>query len=203
MISRTFRKILVIAVTSALLMSVWTASATASPSDVLKACGDDNASLNGFSKADLQGALGNVPADLDDYHGCSARINAALVAKATKDLGGGTGGTGKGVKGTRAKLRTANVDDLTNSADKKKAAAAVDKQLAGDSKSPLANSTDPAIRTAAGNTLVSTAAPGTPIALIVGIIGLLLLLAVDLAGRLGKMPRVTKILPWSGRRGGD
>ncbi|MFT4049289.1 MAG: hypothetical protein QM648_05550 [Solirubrobacterales bacterium] len=198
------KKLLVVSVAAALLMSVWTAAAQASAADVYKACGNDNASLDGFSKADLQAALGNVPADLDDYHGCSARIQAALVAKATKNIpGGSSGSTGKGVKGTRAKLRTATVDDLTDSSDAKKAAASVDKSLDGDSKSPLSDSTDPAITTAPGHTLVSTAAPGTPVALIIGVIGLLLLLGLDLLGRLGKMPRVSKILPWSGQRGGD
>lgn len=181
-----------------IVLAVAGGTAVASTSAIYQAC-RDGGSMSGFSKSDLQSALDGVPADLDDYYGCSAQINAALIAKATSNI---PGGTGKGVKGTRAKLRAATTADLTTPADRKKAEAAVDKELTKASKSPLSATTDPAIHTGAGQTLASTVAPGVPVALIIGMLGLILLLGVELAGRLGKMPRLTKSLPWSGRRGG-
>jgi hypothetical protein len=178
-------------------MSICAVSAYASSSAIYEAC-KTGSSLSGFSKADLQSALSNVPADLDEYSGCSGQISKALVDKATKSI---PGGGKKGVKGTKAKLKAASATDLTTPAERKKLRAEVAKSTAVDSDSkPLSSSSDPAITTASGNTLASSAAPGTPKALIIGVIGLLILLGADLAGRLGKMPRVKKFLPWSGPR---
>ncbi|MBJ7459560.1 MAG: hypothetical protein JHD02_10265 [Thermoleophilaceae bacterium] len=177
-------------------MSINAGSASAATSDIYNACGQGG-SLSGYSKAELESALGGVPADLDEYYGCTAQINAALVNLATKDIPGG----GKtGVKGTKQKLKTASVNDLTTPAERKKLRAQVARESQLDSSKPLTPNSDPAISEAAGQTLASTAAPGTPTALIIGVLGLLVLLGADLAGRLGKMPRVKKFLPWSGQR---
>lgn len=180
----------------ALIAALWATSAHASATAVIQACNNDE-SLSGFSKADLQSALGQVPADIDDYHHCTQRINAALIDKAVDKVPGG----GKGVKGTRAKLRVASVDDLTTPAERKRALKEAAKSTPIDPSDPLSSSTDPAITTAAGNTLASTSAPGTPVALVIGLLGLVLLLGIDLAGRMGWVPRWTKILP--GSRDGD
>lgn len=182
---------------AALLMTLGAVSANASSSAIYEAC-KTGSSLSGFSESDLQGALSGVPADLDEYSGCSGQINKALIDKKTKNIPGGGKG---GIKGTRAKLRAASANDLTTPAERKKIRAQVAKETQLDKVTkPLSEDSDPAISTAAGNTLASSAAPGTPTALIIGVIGLLLLLGADLAGRLGKMPRVKKILPWSGQR---
>ncbi|MGK2878489.1 MAG: hypothetical protein ACSLFF_07940 [Solirubrobacterales bacterium] len=177
-------------------MSIGAGSASASVSDIYTACGQGG-SLSGYSKAELQAALGGVPADLDEYYGCTAQIDAALVNLATKDIPGG----GKsGVKGTKQKLKSASVNDLTTPAERKKLQAQVARETQLDTSEPLTENSDPAISEAAGQTLASAASPGTPTALIIGVLGLLVLFGADLAGRLGKMPRVKKLLPRSGQR---
>ena len=182
-----------------ILVSLSATSAFASSSAIYQTC-KTGGSMGGFSKSDLQSALGDVPADLDEYYGCSAQINAAIIDKATKNL---PGGSGKGVKGTKAKLKQASVNDLTTPAERKKLAAKVERSTQLDTSKPLTSSSDPAISTAGGQTLASTTAPGTPTALIIGVIGLLLLAGADLAGRLGRMPRVTKSLPGFKKRDND
>lgn len=192
---RTFATLLGIVT---LLMSFGTATASASPSAIYQAC-KNGSSMSGFSKGDLQGALNGVPADLDEYFGCSGQIQKAIIDRATKNSPGGK----SGVNDTKAKLKLASVNDLTTPAERKKLAKQVEESTKLDTSKPLTSSSDPAISEAAGQTLASSTAPGTPTALIIGVIGLLLLLAADLAGRLGKIPRVTKFLPWSGPRDGN
>lgn len=191
----TFKTVATLLGVVTLLMSVGTATASASSSAIYQAC-KNGSSMSGFSKGDLQGALSGVPADLDEYFGCSGQIQKAIIDKATKNIPGGK----SGVKGTKAKLKAASVNDLTTPAERKKLAKQVEESTKLDTSKPLTSSSDPAISEAAGQTLASSTAPGTPTALIIGVIGLLLLLAADLAGRLGKIPRVTKYLPWSGPR---
>jgi hypothetical protein len=196
MIQKKFRRLAAALGIAAVLMAIGAASANASASAIYEACKYEN-SLSGFSESDLRGALNGVPADLDEYSGCSGQINKALVDKATKDI---PGGNNKDVKGTKAKLKLASAKELTTPAERKEIHDQVAKATQVDKDSgPLSQSSDPAISTAAGNTLASSTAPGTPTALIIGVIGLLLLLGADLAGRLGKMPRVKKYLPWSGQ----
>jgi hypothetical protein len=178
-----------------LLMSIGAVTANASSSAIYQAC-KNGSSMSGFSKGDLQGALNGVPADLDEYFGCSGQIQKAIIDTTTKNIAGGK----SGVKGTKAKLKAASVNDLTTPAEREKLAKQVEESTKLDTSKPLTASSDPAISEAAGQTLASSTAPGTPTALIIGVIGLLLLLAADLAGRLGKIPRVTKYLPWSGPR---
>ena len=178
-------------------MSAGTGTASAATSDIYTACGQGG-SLSGYSKAELQSALGGVPADLDEYYGCTAQINAALVNLATKNIPGGGGKSG--IKGTKKKLSAASVNDLTTPAERKKLRAQVARESKLDTSEPLTSNSDPAISESTGQTLASAAAPGTPTALIIGVLGLLVLLGADLAGRLGKMPRVKKFLPWSGQR---
>lgn len=194
----TIRRFAAILATAALLMALGASSAGASSSAIYDAC-KTGGSMNGFSKSDLQNALGGVPQDLDDYYGCSGQINKAIVDKVTKNLPGGKSGA-KGAKSTKAKLKAASAIDLTTPAERKKLRAQVERSTQLDTSKPLSSSSDPAISEATGKTLASSTAPETPIALIIGIIGLLVLLAADLAGRLGKIPRVKNFLPWSGPR---
>jgi hypothetical protein len=199
MIPSTFRRLTAAIGIAVVLMALGAAGASASASAIYQAC-KEGTSLSGFSKADLQGALAGVPADLDEYSSCSGQINKALIDKATKSIPG----VGKGIKGTKAKLKVASANDLTTPAERRKIRAQVAKATqVNENSKPLSEGSDPAISTAAGNTLASSTAPGTPTALIIGVIGLLLLLGADLAGRLGKMPRVKKYLPWSGPRDGS
>lgn len=194
------RNALVVFFAAAMLMAIVAAPAQAANGSIYQAC-RDGAPMGGFSKSELQGALGGVPADLDEYYGCSAQISAAIVAKATKNLPGSTGASG--VKGARAALRNADANDLTTPAERKKIASAIEEEVAGLSARPLTASTDPSVYTAPGKTLASTTAAGTPTALIIGVFGLLLLIGADLLRRLGRSPRASKFLPWSGQSGSD
>jgi hypothetical protein len=195
MFSSTSKKAAAALALAVMLMSVFVPAAFASSSAIYQNC-KTGGSLDGFSKSELQSALGGVPADADQYYACSAQINAAIINKATKDIPGG----GKGVKGTKDKLKKATVDDLTTPAERKKAAAKVERATKLDTSKPLSSSSDPAIATASGQTLSSSTAPSTPIALVIGVLGLALLAGADLAGRLGKMPGVSKRPPGSNQR---
>lgn len=199
MFNSAIRKVVLTLTLAVMLMSICAVTANASASAIYQAC-STGASLSGFSKADLESARSGVPADLDEYYACTAQIDAALVDKATADLPGGKDGS---VKSRTAKLRNASVEDLTSAADRKKANEQVARETKFDASKPFTGDADPVISAAAGKTLASTAAPSTPIALVIGVLGLLLLLGADLAGRLGKMPSVKKILPGSDPRDGD
>jgi hypothetical protein len=162
-----------------IVVLLWAPIAQASSIDIYKAC-RDGSSMGGFSKAQLQAALGGVPSDLDEYYSCSAQINAAIISKSVKRIPGA-----KGVKGARAQLRAAGVDDLTTPAERKRALDKATKATAIDRSSPLGAASDPTISTA-GKTLASSSAPGTPIALVIGLLGLVALLGLDFAGRFRK-----------------
>ena len=183
---------------AALLTSVAVAEASAYD-DVYKDCAD-NQVLNGtYTKAHLRGALQNVPTDADEYYGCSALINAALLNKVTNKKGGSTKFSGP--KGGKAALQTASVNDLTTKKQRNKIRAKVAQESAiGKAVAPITAATSPDIRKAAGQTLASSAAPSAPTSLIIAVLVLVLLIGIDLAGRLGKIPRVHKLLPKPGRR---
>jgi len=199
MIHSAIRKAALALCLGVLILPAYAVTASASASAIYQAC-STGASLSGFSQSDLEAARGGVPADLDEYYACTAQIDAALVDKATEDLPGGKGGS---VKSQQAKLKNASVDDLTTDADRKKALAQVTRDTDFDSSKPFTGNADPVISAAAGKTLASSAAPSTPLALVIGVLGLVLLLGADLAGRLGKMPRVKKNVPGPDPRDGD
>lgn len=199
MFNSTFRRSAALLVCAALLLAASAPVASASASAIYQAC-RTGGSLSGFSKADLQSALGGVPADLDEYYACSALINAAIVDKATKNI---PGGKGSGVKGTKERLKKATVEDLTTPAQRKKLKAQVAKETKVDASKPFDGGADPAIETAAGQTLASATAPGSPTALIIGVIGLLVLLGADLASRLTNLSRRKNRAPEPGQRDGD
>jgi hypothetical protein len=172
--------------------------ASASTDAILKDCNDDGALSGNYSKSDLQGALANIPADLKQYSSCESIINAALLKKITKPSGGG----GSGGKGGSSSAKTASVDELTTPAQRRKIRKSVEQATSLSPGAPIAAAEGVGgIKKASGQTLASDSAPGVPTALIVAVLGLLLMFGVDLAGRLGKIPRVTKFLPKTGRRG--
>jgi hypothetical protein len=175
------------------MLGILTVPAYASSDAIYKACAAGT-SLDGFSKSDLRSALGGVPADIEDYYQCSALINAAILAKSTKGLGGSTGGSGS-AKGGKAAVKAASVNDLTTKKQRKELREKVEKESKLGVGDPIDAATTPDVTKAAGGTLASAAAPGVPAALIIAVLGLVLMIAFDLAGRLGKMPRVSKFLP--------
>lgn len=192
------KKLSLILISFACAFSIFVAVASASTDAILKDCNDDGVLNGNYSKADLQTALQNIPADLDQYSSCGGLINAALLKKVTKP----SGRKGGGGKGGNASAKTASVDELTTPAQRKKIRKSVEKAAALSPDAPIAAAEGVGgIKKASGQTLASDSAPSVPTALIIAVIGLLLMFGVDLAGRLGKIPRVTKILPKSGRRG--
>lgn len=194
MFRSAFTRVLYALALACILSSLLAAQASASSDAVYRACAM-GASLDGFSKEELQAALGSVPTDADEYGDCSALINAALLNKATKGKSGGRTNKTGGIKGGKAAIKSASVNDLTTKKERvklrKKAAEESDVKL-GD---PVDAATSPDITESAGKTLASASAPSIPVALIIAVAGLLLLIAFDLAGRIGKMPRVKKLLP--------
>lgn len=174
-LGRSIRAVAVIAVMALSLTLAATAGA-ASPSAIYQTCASGG-SLDKFSKADLQNALGGVPADLDEYYACSAQISAALVDKATRSR------SGSGVKGAREKLRHADPAALLTPAEQRKIERRVARETALDEKNPLASSSKLGIRGDDGHTLASISSPGSPTLLVVGLFGLVLLLTVEVFGR--------------------
>lgn len=181
-----------------LLAAFWVPAAGASADSIYQAC-RNGSSMNGFSKGDLQSALSGVPADLDEYYGCSAQINAAIIDKSVKSIPGG----GRGIAGTKRKLKAASIDDLTTPAQRRRALAQAERSTPIDPDHPLARTGDAAIRMSDDRTLVSTIAPGSPTALIVGLIALMALLGAEFARRLSRSPRVQKFRQKPSTRDGD
>lgn len=184
---------------AALMISLLLAvpSAHASASAIYQACANGT-SLSGFSKSDLQAALGSVPADKDEYFSCSAQIRAALIDKATGNLPGG-----HGVKGTKERLRNADINDLTTPAERRRARARVARETQLHGADPLAPGTAPSVRLADGHTLASSAAPGSPTLLVIGVIALLVLLGADLASRFANLRRIEPGATESNQRDDD
>lgn len=183
------------AVVSALLIGAAHASANA----VLQDCNDNYQIDGNYSKQQLLDALSEIKSDAAEYSTCPDAIQAALAKKVTKN-GNKSGSSAKGGQS----LKTASSEDLTTEAQREKIREQVEEEATaatgkGSGSNPLDVIADPAIKTAAGNTLASDDAPGIPWLLIIASLGLLLFLGVELAGRLGKMPRVTKHLPKIGR----
>jgi hypothetical protein len=183
----------------AVLATMLVGATQARANAVLQDCNDNYQIDGNYSKQQLLDALAEVKTDVAEYSVCQDAINSALTQKITKNGSKSGGKSGK----SGQSLKTASSEDLTTEAQREKIREQVEdetdaaKSRNGDS--PIDAVTDPAIQTAAGNTLTSSDAPGVPWALILASLGLLLFVGVELAGRLGKMPRVTKHLPKIGR----
>jgi hypothetical protein len=74
----TRRVIHPIALAALLAAVVLPATAVASPSAVVQDCADDGALSGKYSNADKRGALGQIPADLDEYSDCRAVISGSI-----------------------------------------------------------------------------------------------------------------------------
>jgi hypothetical protein len=179
----TSKKVAAAVALAAMLMSVLAPVAFADSKAIYQAC-RVGGSLDGYSIAELNEALRDAPADAAQYSACDEVIQAAIIDKATKKIPGG----GKDLKSKKKKLTRATVSDLTTTADRKKAAAKVERATKLDAGRPLGRSSDPAIATAPGQTLSSSAAPTAPTALLIGVLGLALLAGADLAARVTRRP---------------
>jgi len=69
-------------------------TALASPADVVRDCAEDGSLDGSYSEAEKRAALGEIPADLDEYSDCRAIIGAdgKLTARASSIASSGTAG---------------------------------------------------------------------------------------------------------------
>lgn len=171
---RRFPTVLVVAFAFAALLAALPSLASAS---VISDCTADNSIDGNYSTAELQRALQNVPADVDQYYGCSDLIRQALLNKASDD-GGGSGG-GKGKKGGEA--LNAAATPAQRKAAERKAEQAVEDALPSAGK--ITAGIPAEVDRTGSKTLASSAAPGTPTAMIVTLAGLVLLFLGELAAR--------------------
>lgn len=181
-------------VAATVLVLAATPVAGASVDAILKDCNDDGALNGDYSSSDLKNALGNIPSDLQQYSNCESLISQALLKKVTDSKS-------PSLKGGKAKGKAASVNALTTPAQRAKIRKQVEKLATIQPDSPIVAAGNPAIQKAAGNTLTSSKSPSVPTALVIAVFGLLMLFGIDLAGRMGKIPRVQKLLPKLGRRG--
>lgn len=165
---KTFSLCLVLALAFAAL------SAAVASASVISDCTDNNSLDGNYSASALKNALQNVPADVDQYYGCSDLIRQELLNKAAPNV------TDKGGKGGGADLNAAATDEQRKQAERKVEQAVNEAMPHGK---PVAPGQAADIERTGAKTLASTAAPGTPIALIVALIGLLLLFAGELVSR--------------------
>jgi hypothetical protein len=150
--------------------------AMASSTSIIQDCTDDG-TLNGkYTASQLKNALGHIPSDTNQYYSCDSLINQELLDqlnKKTKKSGSGAG-----------------ADDGSNAFISKAQRKAIGKKVAVaselDDDAPIPSPAGTAIKRAAGQTLASTSTPGVPTALIVAVIGMFILFAVELAGRVRK-----------------
>lgn len=184
--------------TAVLALVLGTANgAWASTDQILSDCNDDGSLSGNYSAGELKEALGNIPSDLQQYSNCESVIRQALLKKVTKN-------TSPSLKGKGARGKAASINALTTPRQRAKIRSQVEKLATLAPNDSIVAAGNPAIQRAAGNTLASSKSPSIPVALVIAVFGLLMLFLIDLAGRLGKIPRVQSLLPQKfGRRGGD
>lgn len=167
---------------------LYTGTATASLTSMIRDCTDDGSLQGNYSPGALQNAIPQVPTDTDEYYYCSDLFRQALLKNSTKNNRG---------KGSSAIEKAAH-DALTTRSQRRKIRATVDKTANLGPSAELGQSgPDAAAQTAAA----STAAPGVPATLILAAIGLLLIAGTDLIGRFGDSSRMRKFLDGFRRRG--
>jgi hypothetical protein len=150
-------------------LAVMPAAAMASSDAIIKDCTDDG-TLNGhYSPAALKNTLGHIPSDVNQYEALLKQLD-----KQSKNGGSGGGGAANSALISKAQRKaiTAKVAHAT--------------QISPDAAIPA-----PAGTTIehAGQTLASSATPSVPSALIIAVIGMFLLFAVELGGRITKRRR--------------
>lgn len=172
--ARRFPTVLAVIAVATALFAVAPTTASAS---IISDCTADNSIDGNYSVSDLQDALKSVPADVDQYYGCSDLIRQELLNKAHDDSDDDGGKVGKG--GNEA-LNAAATPAQRKRAERE-AAEAVAEALPGHSSSTAGD--DVGVQPAAAKTLATSAAPGTPGAMIIALIGLVLLFLGEFAAR--------------------
>lgn len=183
------RNILTALAATAAVFALATASASAS---VITDCNDNGAIDGKYSPSQLKHALGNIPADVDQYSDCRSLIQQALLNSfARKNKGGGSGSN-----------NSASLAQVVSKGDRKAVEKKVKHATRRTADSAVADLAGANIDRSGARTLASSAAPGTPAVLLIALIGMILLIAAGPAGRLAKHPAVKRFLPANGR-GGD
>lgn len=159
---------------------LFAAAPTTASASIISDCTADNSIDGNYSVSDLQDALKDVPADVDQYFGCSDLIRQELLNKAHDDSDEDGGKSGKGGKGGNEAINAAATPEQKKRAERK-AALAVAKALPRKERS--ATGIDADVQRTAAKTLATSAAPGTPTAMIIALIGLILLFLGEFAAR--------------------
>lgn len=181
--TRRYKTFFGAALAALVLVSLAPASASAS---ILSDC-TDNGSIDGkYSPGALRDQLKDMPADVDQYYACSDLIRQELLNNVKKDDDGKGGGKGGG----NAALNAATTAEQRKQAEKT-AEKAVKSAL--PSSGAVASADGAEVERSGAKTLASSASPGTPGALVIALIGLLLLFLGDLAARGAKMPAMKKL----------
>jgi hypothetical protein len=94
---RVVRHLLLLAVLAVLLIP---ATASATPAQVIRDCGNDGTLNRKYSNSDLRKARDRLPTDLAEYSDCRDVISSAITGGS--DKGGGRGSPGQGVGGAGA-----------------------------------------------------------------------------------------------------
>lgn len=175
--ARRFPTVLAVIAVATTIFAVAPTTASAS---IISDCTADNSIDGNYSVSDLQDALKSVPADVDQYYGCSDLIRQELLNKAHDDSDDDGGKGGKGGKGGNEALNAAATPAQRKRAERE-AAEAVAEALPGHSSSTAGD--DVGVQPAAAKTLATSAAPGTPGAMIIALIGLVLLFLGEFAAR--------------------
>lgn len=134
-------------------------SAVASPGAVVRDCAQDGTLDGSYSDADKRAALGQIPADLDEYSDCRALIGAAIGGgpKANASSAGGAGGGGSAT-GTATRKAAAARAKKAREAHRRKTRAKLERELGGRAVDPRDGGVFKAANTANGMPLPVTLA---------------------------------------------
>lgn len=190
---RQFRTFFAVAFAAAALLALAPVSASAS---VISDCTADNSLDGKYSTSELRDALKNMPADVDQYYGCSDLIRQALLKDVDKHPKRGGDSAGD----SNAALNAATTSAQRKQAERK-AEKAVEKAVPGSGAT--SGTRDGAGEPTGAKSLGSSASPGTPGALLIALAGLFLLFLGDLAARGAKLPAVKKFMRRSGPTDGS
>lgn len=155
---------------------------------VISDCTADNSIDGRYSASELRDALRNMPADVDQYYGCSDLIRQELLNNVDKHDNDKNNGD------SNESLTAATTPEQREQA-RRNAESAVQKALPKAGASVAVDGES--VERSGAKTLASSASPGTPAAMVIALIGLLLLFLGDLAARRAKMPDMKKFLPGS------
>ena len=87
---------------AAMAVLVLPPAAAAAPGDVVRDCAEDGSLDGSYSDADKRAALGQIPADVDEYSDCRSTIGGSIGGGGGGEAGGGGGSADGGAAGAGA-----------------------------------------------------------------------------------------------------